>query len=163
MLLKKPSKGKCLLNKLLNLNQGCMGPCRTYIPKTGYFHDKQKSSKANLRVRYFMLKMLQKAMYLDFRSLGQVTNINPKMQNFKRVLDLTWSKGSDLFNWLSNLKSFVLSPKNYKKSPSGSVLHPQTPISSDSWGLRFHALCVTCLSCTNLLTTSPNFDRIEKF
>ena len=31
------------------------------------------------------------------------------MLDFKRVLDLTWSKGSDLFNWLSNLKNFVLS------------------------------------------------------
>ena len=28
MLLKKPSKGKCLLNKLLNLNRGYLG--RTY-------------------------------------------------------------------------------------------------------------------------------------
>ena len=31
------------------------------------------------------------------------------MQDFERVLDLTWSKGRDLFNWLSNLKNFVLS------------------------------------------------------
>ena len=50
---------------------------------------KQKSSKANLRVLYLMLKMLQKAMYLDFPDLGQVTKFNPKMQDFKRVLDLT--------------------------------------------------------------------------
>ena len=55
------------------------------------FMTKQKSSKANLRVHYFMLKRLQKAMYryLDFYDLGQVTKINPKMQDFKRVLDLT--------------------------------------------------------------------------
>ena len=50
---------------------------------------KQKSSKAILRVHYFMLKMLQKAMYLDFPVLGQVTKFNPKMKDFKRVLDLT--------------------------------------------------------------------------
>ena len=56
-----------------------------------------------------MIKMLQKATYLDFPDLGQVTKFNPKMLNFKRVLDLTWSKGSHLFNWLSNLKNFVLS------------------------------------------------------
>ena len=31
------------------------------------------------------------------------------MKDFKRVFDLTGSKGSDLFNWLSNLKNFVLS------------------------------------------------------
>ena len=53
------------------------------------FMTKQKSSKANLRVHYLMLKMLQKAMYLDFPDLGQVTKFNPKMQDFKRVLDLT--------------------------------------------------------------------------
>ena len=29
--------------------------------------------------------------------------------------------------------------------------------------LRPHAPSVSCLSCTNLLTTSPNLDRIEKF
>ena len=46
---------------------------------------KQKSSKANLQVHYLMLKMLQRAMYLDFPDLGQVTKFNPKMQDFKRV------------------------------------------------------------------------------
>ena len=53
------------------------------------FMTKQKSFKANLRVHYLMLKMLQKAMYLDFPDLGQVTKFNPKIQDFKRVLDLT--------------------------------------------------------------------------
>ena len=51
------------------------------------FMTKQKSSKTNLRVHYLMLEMLQKAKYLDFPDLGQVTKLNPKMQNFKRVLD----------------------------------------------------------------------------
>ena len=50
---------------------------------------KQKSSKANLRVHYLMLKLLQKVMYLDFPDSGQVTKFNPKMQDFKRVLDLS--------------------------------------------------------------------------
>ena len=36
-----------------------------------------------------MLKMWQKAMYLDSPDLGQVTKFNPKMQDFRRVLDLT--------------------------------------------------------------------------
>ena len=58
---------------------------------------KQKSSKANLREHYFMLKILPKAMYLDFPDLGQVTKFNPQMQDYKRVLHLTWSKGSDFF------------------------------------------------------------------
>ena len=73
------------------------------------FMTKQKSSKANLRVYYLILKMLQKAMYLDFPDLGQVTKFNPKMQDFKRVLELTRSKGSDFFKWLLNIKKFVLS------------------------------------------------------
>ena len=73
------------------------------------FMTKQKSSKANLREHYLMLKMLQRAMCLDFPDLGQVTKLNPKMQDFKCVLDLTSSKGSDFFNWLSNIKNFVLS------------------------------------------------------
>ena len=70
---------------------------------------KQKSSKAYLRVHYLMLKMLQKAMYHDFPDLDLVTKFKPKMQDFKRVLDLTWSKERDFFNWLSNLKNFVVS------------------------------------------------------
>ena len=86
MLLKKPSKGKCLLNKLLDLNRGCLG---VHFPKTSYFHDKTKSSKANLRVHYLILKMLRKAMYFDFLDFGQVTKLNPEIQDFKRVLDLT--------------------------------------------------------------------------
>ena len=53
------------------------------------FMTKQKSSKANLRVHYLMLKMLQKAMHLDFPDFGQVTKFNPKRQDFKRVLDLS--------------------------------------------------------------------------
>ena len=43
------------------------------------------------------------------------------------------------------------------------MLRPQTPIASGGWGLRSYAPSVTCFSCTNLLTTSPNLDRIKKF
>ena len=57
--------------------------CCTYIPKTGYLHDKTKISKANLRVNYLMLKMLQKTIYLASPDLGQVTKFIPKIQNFK--------------------------------------------------------------------------------
>ena len=46
------------------------------------FMTKQKFSKAILRVLYLMLKMLQKAMYLDFPDLGQVTKFNPKNDRF---------------------------------------------------------------------------------
>ena len=104
-----------LIEQIIQFESRVHGPLVVHIfLKLVIFMTKQKSSMANLRVHYFMLKMLQKAMYLDFRNLGQVTKFNPKMQDFKRVLDLIWSKGSDLFNWLSNLKNFVLSPKNYK-------------------------------------------------
>ena len=66
------------------------GPLVVHIfLKLVIFMTKQKSSKANLRVQYLMLKMLQKAMYLDFPDLGQVTKFSPKMQDFRRVLDLT--------------------------------------------------------------------------
>ena len=30
-------------------------PGRTWIPKTGYFHDKTKISTANIRVNYYLL------------------------------------------------------------------------------------------------------------
>ena len=52
------------------------------------FMTKQKSSKANLQEHYLILKMLQKAMYLNFPDLGQITKFNPKIEDFKRVLDL---------------------------------------------------------------------------
>ena len=48
------------------------------------FMTKQKSSKANLRVHYLMLKMLQKAMYLDF---PKSQNLTPKC----KILDVFWT------------------------------------------------------------------------
>ena len=77
--------------------------------------------------------------------------------DFKRVLNLTSSKVRDFFNWLSNLKNFVLSnesenmqkcssnsikraifyKKNHKKSPSDWGLCPQAPITFCGWELRF--------------------------
>ena len=99
-----------LIEQIIEFESRMPGPPVVHIfLKLVIFMTKQKSSKANLRVHYLMLKMLQKAMYLDFPDLGQVTKFNPKMQDFKRVLDLTWSNGSDFFNWLSNIKNFVLS------------------------------------------------------
>ena len=52
-------------------------------------YDKTKIFKGKSSSELFNAKMLQKAMYLDFPDLGQVTKFNPKMQDFKRVLDLT--------------------------------------------------------------------------
>ena len=99
-----------LIEQIIEFEWRVPGPLVVHkFVKLVIFMTKQKYSKANLRVHYLMLKMLQKAMYLDFPDLGQVTKFDPKMQHFKRVLDLTWSKGSDFFNWLSNIKNFVLS------------------------------------------------------
>ena len=86
-------------------------------------------------------------MNLDFPDWGQVTKFNPKMQDFKRFLDLTWGKGSDIFNWLSNIKNFVLSngseneqtvirialknhffPKTYKKIAQRLGAPPPCPL-----------------------------------
>ena len=80
-----------IIEQIIEFESKVPGPfSRTYIPiKLVIFITKQKSSKANLRVHYLMLKMLHKAMHLDFPDLGQVTKFKPKMQDFKRVLDLT--------------------------------------------------------------------------
>ena len=75
------------------------------------------------------------------------------MQDSKRVL-------RDFFNWLSNIKNFVLSNgsenvRNVIRIALKSHFFPKNrPAAGNS---------VTCLSCTNLLATFPNFDRIEKF
>ena len=99
-----------LIEQIIKFESRVPGPLIVHIfLKLVIFMTKQKSSEPNLRVHYLMLKMLQKAMYLDFPDVGRVTKFNPKMQDFKRVLDLTWSKGSDFFNWLSNIKNFALS------------------------------------------------------
>ena len=64
-------------------------PNRTCTPTTGYFHDKTKIFKENLRVDYYLhLKYLQKVMHLNSTYLGQITKFNTKIQDFKRVLGL---------------------------------------------------------------------------
>ena len=78
-----------LIEQVIQFESRVSGPLVVHIfLKLVIFMTKQKSSKSNLRVHYLMLKMLQKAKYLDFLDLGQVTKFNPKMQDFKRVLDL---------------------------------------------------------------------------
>ena len=79
-----------LIEQIIDFESRVPGPLVVHIfLNLGIFITKQKSSKANLRVHYLMLKMLLKAMYLDSPDLGQVTKFNPEMQDFKRVLDLT--------------------------------------------------------------------------
>ena len=79
-----------LIVQIIEFESRVPGPLVVHIfLKLVIFMTKQKSSKANLQVYYLMLKMSQKAMYLDFPDLGQVTKFNHKMQDFKRVLDLS--------------------------------------------------------------------------
>ena len=79
-----------LIEQIIEFESRVPGPLVIHIfLKLVIFMTKQKSSKANLCVHYLMLKMWHKAMCLDFPDLGQVTKFNPKMQEFKRVLDLT--------------------------------------------------------------------------
>ena len=80
-----------------------------HIPKTCYFHDETKIFKDKSSSQWFNAKNVAKSNVPWFPWPGQVTKFDPKMKDFKRVLDLTWSTRSDLFNWLSNLKNFVLS------------------------------------------------------
>ena len=95
-----------LIEQIIEFESRVPGPLVVHIfLKLVIFITKQKPLKENFWVHYLMLKLLQKAMYLNFPS----HKIYPKMQVFKRVLDLAWSKGSDFFNWLSNIKNFVFS------------------------------------------------------
>ena len=84
---KKFSKGKCLLNKLLKLNPGCLGSWSYIFLKLVIFITKQKFSMAILRVNDLMLKMLQKAMYLDFSDQVKSQNLTPKC----KILNVFWT------------------------------------------------------------------------
>ena len=65
-------------------------PGSTCTTTTRYFHDKTKVSlKKSSKRSIFIVKILQEAMYLISLYQGQISNkIYPKMQDFKRVLDL---------------------------------------------------------------------------
>ena len=79
-----------LIEQIIEFESRVPGPLVVHIfLKLVIFMTKQKSLKANLRVHYLTLKMLQKATYLDFPDSGQVTKFNPKVQDFKRGLDLS--------------------------------------------------------------------------
>ena len=64
-------------------------PGRTFTPITGYFHDKTKISQKNLRVDcYLLLKYCRRQCTLLPPTWAKsLTKFNPKMQDFKRVLD----------------------------------------------------------------------------
>ena len=70
--------------------RGPGSPGRTCTPTTGYFHDKTKIFKANLRVDYYILLKYCTRQFtlLPPTSAKSLTNFNPQMQDFKLVLDL---------------------------------------------------------------------------
>ena len=75
------------MNTLLKLNRGCLGSRLYIFLKMVIFIAKQKSSKAKLRVNHLMLKMLQKAMYLDFPDQAKSLNLTPKC----KILSVFWT------------------------------------------------------------------------
>ena len=65
-------------------------PSRICTPVTGCFHDKTLLSKENMRVDcYLLLKYCRRQCILLPPTWAEsLTIFNPKMQDFKRVLDL---------------------------------------------------------------------------
>ena len=60
-----------LIEQIIEVEPRVPGPLVVHVfLKLVIFMTKQKSSKANLRVHYLMLKVLHKAMYLDIPDLG---------------------------------------------------------------------------------------------
>ena len=89
--LKKNWLGEMLIEQIIEFKLRWPGPHgRTYIPTTGYFHDKTKICKETLQVDYyFLLKCCRRQCTLLPPTWAKsLTRFNPKMQNFKRVLDL---------------------------------------------------------------------------
>ena len=77
-----------LIEKLLNLNWGGLGHLVVHVLYNWLFSWQNKINTASLLVDN-IVKILLRAMYLTSLYLGQsLTNFNPKMQDFKRVLDL---------------------------------------------------------------------------
>ena len=90
-------------------------PGRTCTATTGCFHDKAIISKENIRQDCYLLLKYCRSQYtlLPLTLAKSLTNFNPKMQHFKRVLDLNCKKRRieqfNFFNWLSNVKNLAFS------------------------------------------------------
>ena len=74
------------------------GPAgRIYTPTTGCFHDKTVISKENIRLDFYLLQKYcrRQCTLLSPTWVKSLTNLNPKMQDFKRVLDLNCEQKED--------------------------------------------------------------------
>ena len=81
-----------------NFELGGLGPSgRICTPITGCFHDKTIISKQNIRVDcYLLLKYSTRQCTLLLPTwANSLTKFNPKMQDFKRVLDLNCKQKED--------------------------------------------------------------------
>ena len=71
--------------------RGPRPPGRTNTPITGYFHDKTKISKENLRVDYYLLLNVARnnSPYFSLPGPNHLQlKFNTRMQDVKRILDL---------------------------------------------------------------------------
>ena len=97
-----------LIKQIIEVESRAPGLLVLHIFKTDYFHHKTKIFKVKSSSEWFNAENVAESNVPWFPWPGQVTKFNPKMQDFKRVLSLTWSKARNVFNWLSNFKNFVL-------------------------------------------------------
>ena len=78
-----------LIEQIIEFKLGGLGPLVVHVLlQLVIFMTKQKSGKSSSKL-LFTAKILQEAMYLTSPSLAKLlTKFNPKLQDFKRVLDL---------------------------------------------------------------------------
>ena len=90
ILLKKLATVRGILIEQIFELRGPGPPGCICTPITGYFHDKTITSKENIRLDcYLLLKYCWKQCTLLPPALAKsLTKFNPKMQDFKRILDL---------------------------------------------------------------------------
>ena len=73
-----------LIEQIIKVESRVPGLLVVHIPKTGYFHE----TKKNLRANDLMLKMLQKAMYLDSPDQAKSQNLTTKC----KILNVFWTR-----------------------------------------------------------------------
>ena len=90
ILLKKISYSKGKLNEQIFESIGSRPPGRICTPITGCFHDRTTISKENNRLDcYLLIKYCKRqCTLLPLPGPNHLQNLTPKMQGFKRVLDL---------------------------------------------------------------------------
>ena len=85
-----------LIEKIFEL-RGPGLPGRICTPTTDCFHNKTITSKKNVRLDYYLLLKYcrRQCTLLQATWAKSLTKFNPKMQDFKRVLDLNCKQKED--------------------------------------------------------------------